>query len=163
MVIFLTLGVYSLNVSSIFPLQSDYIPLINIYFLLGVWFVFMSLCWFGVAEYLKGRAKLPIVLSFIISFLCLESLMKKKSNAKSEIEIFENVSSARKPTTFLNPCSKCETCEICIKQKKIEKQQADATREKIKNLKALNLIMFSFILLAQFISFTCIWILISKS
>ena len=79
MTIFLTLGVYGINVANIFPLQSDYIPTITIYFIMGITYTFLCLLWFVYAEYLKSKDKLPFVLvkiAAVSKILCFCSFKK---------------------------------------------------------------------------------------
>jgi hypothetical protein len=157
MTVFLTLGVYSINVSSNFPLQSTYIPTINIYFLLGVLYTFFSLGWFTISEYLRGLEVLPKLLLHIARIskfiFCFESNSTKitdKSKIGRTVKIFSKVQNMN--------CNKCEACENCLKNEETENIRKAHTMENLMNIKALNSLAFWIIFLAQFISYMIIWI-----
>ena len=160
MTIFLTLGVYGINVANIFPLQSDYIPTITIYYIMGITYTFLCLLWFVCAEYLRSKDKIPYVLIKVAAFgtiICFCSFRKSPAPPKipskaleedaNKIEIKEGFS-----------CRKCEVCDKCLKQKDTENKKADETKQKVSHIKALNYMVFWFILLAQLVTYLGIWV-----
>ena len=86
MTIFLTLAIYSVRIASDFPAQGEYIPIISIYFVLGLFYTFISLVWFTYAEYMRTKQRMPACLTQLAKFLrSLSSfkLIKTKSKVKS--------------------------------------------------------------------------------
>ena len=62
MTTFLTLAVYSLRVSADLPVQSEYFPLISVYFFIGLLLTFISLVWFVVANSFNVNQHVPYIL-----------------------------------------------------------------------------------------------------
>ena len=149
MAIFLTLGVYSLNVSNGFPLQSDYIPIVNIYFFLGILYTFFSFCWFILVEYLRGLPELPIVFTKISKLICIGYLEKNKIKNEFDIELNNNNNNVE----ILNI-----KCEVPNKSEFLmNKQESLLAKEKKSCTKALNISAFCILFLAQFISYFIVW------
>ena len=90
MSVFLTLGVYSLKVSSDFPMQSDSIPYIIIYYMMCVFFTFISLAWFVAFEYFKSLQDVPKAFRKLVEWMNLLSLRNrcrvKSAEALDKIE-----------------------------------------------------------------------------
>lgn len=55
----LTFSVYSLRISGDIPMQSEYLPLITLYFVLSISYTFFSLFWFILANYFLTKTYLP--------------------------------------------------------------------------------------------------------
>ena len=170
MTIFLTLGVYGINVANIFPLQSDYIPTITIYFIMGITYTFLCLLWFVYAEYLKSKEKLPFLLAKIASLakiLCFCSFRKSSPPPPLPPKAIEEGAAKKlnrievKTSNAEFNCNKCEMCDKCLKQKDAEKKKSDETKQKTTNIKALNYMVFWFILLAQLVTYLGIWVSLS--
>jgi hypothetical protein len=176
MLVLLTLGVYSNNISNSLPLQSDYIPLVNIYFLLGIAFSFISLCWFATVEYMKSRANLPRLMSKIAFVLkkirhfiyFWERVKQNKASqsfkVKKQIDKSLNFNNFIESTPIIieKVCNKCETCDICLKTKENEKTKADAIKAKLESIKAVNFLVFCFVLFGELISYLAIWIILAS-
>ena len=64
MTVFLTFGVYALKINGDMPTQSEYIPLVSIYFLIATLYTLLSLIWFVMANYfgIKNHIPKPLVL-----------------------------------------------------------------------------------------------------
>ena len=69
MTIFLTLAIYSVRIASDFPAQGEYIPIISLYFVLGLFFTFISLVWFTYAEYMRTKQRMPACLAQLAKLL----------------------------------------------------------------------------------------------
>ena len=80
--ILLSFAVFKLRLSDDVPVQSDSIPLINVYFTLCISFSLASMVWFSVLDYLKSRKRpLPkTIRMFIKNFACV--LMRIDLNEK---------------------------------------------------------------------------------
>jgi len=70
--------------------QSDSIPLINVYFTLCTSFSLFSMIWFSIVNHLRERKQLPICLRYLIlkyvEFISITSCSKNK-NKKDETHI----------------------------------------------------------------------------
>ena len=62
MVCFMTYSVYSLNFSSLFPQQSQYLMMITLYFLLSICWTLISMAWFLSCNSLISKAEMPKLL-----------------------------------------------------------------------------------------------------
>jgi hypothetical protein len=163
MTIFLTQGVYSINVSASFPLQSDYIPTITLYFLLSVLYTFLSLAWFVIAEFLKKQKNLPFLLEkMIIFFRNVLTLKKIKSITSNKVIIVQEAVVKKNDSNLLkNSCGKCETCNKCSEEKKAEEILNKAIQENESKINFLNYFVFSLVLISQLITYLIIWISLS--
>ena len=82
--IMLSFSVFKLRLSDDVPVQSDYIPLINVYFTLCMSISLFAMIWFSIIQILKERKKLKLAIInainlfvFIVFFLfafCLNFL-----------------------------------------------------------------------------------------
>ncbi|CAF0885550.1 unnamed protein product [Rotaria sordida] len=59
MICFMTYSVYSLNFSSLFPQQSEYLMMITLYFLLSICWTLISMLWFIIYNYFTTKAEMP--------------------------------------------------------------------------------------------------------
>ncbi len=183
MTVFLTFGVYALKINGDMPTQSEYIPLVSVYFLVATLYTLLSLMWFVMANYFVIKNHIPNLLVLIVQAVqCIkqkEEDKKKKdlsnqSTNKSPIETVNreatnnfkfkedsemrnrnstNIQFLAKPTC--NTCNKCEECDEIENKKKKNKNIFD------KNLKTLNLIAFSIVFLIMVVSNLCIWIIVA--
>ena len=55
----MTYSVYSLNFSSLFPQQSEYLMMITLYFLLSICWTLLSMMWFIIYTYITTKADMP--------------------------------------------------------------------------------------------------------
>ena len=86
MTIFLTLAIYSVRIASDFPVQGFYIPIISIYFIMGLLFTFISLLWFAYAEYLRTKKKIPkLMVKFSRLLTCLPFIYWVNSKQNNKI------------------------------------------------------------------------------
>ena len=76
--ILLSFAVFKLRLSDDVPVQSDSIPLINVYFTLCISFSLASMVWFSFLDYMKERKK-PLakwlrvfVLKYLCSIMCIK-------------------------------------------------------------------------------------------
>ena len=150
---FLTFAVTGVRISGEIPVQSEYLPLINLYILLSILYTLFGFIWFIIAKQLSDRHHLPLILvkiAFIVKkvFYCF---YKEKSENFVQDESIEKISDNEK-------CNYGIDCKHC--EKKLEKKKkSDAIKNELKvNVSALNLLAFLILFL---IIFTCnlgIWI-----
>ena len=134
----LTVAVYSLKVSGDIPIQSEYIPLISLYFYFSIFFTLISMMWFIIMNNCVTRNKLPIFfikLSSGIRFILYFSCKKEKNN---EYVVREG-------------------CSQCINNKQ------ESSHEIQSRVLALNLFISLLLLLFMVISDAIIWIKITNS
>lgn len=79
MTTFLTFSVYSLRVSGDIPIQSEYVPLITLYFLFSTVFTLVAFLWFLLANHFKERSTMPNVLLNLTDFI-----LRKADHLKSK-------------------------------------------------------------------------------
>ncbi len=77
------------------PVQSDSIPLINIYFTLCMGFSLSAMIWFSFTNLLKENKKVPkscrnLVVNYICYLMCINNFKTKKSSNKNLIDVEEN-------------------------------------------------------------------------
>lgn len=88
MTTFLTFAVYSLKIAGDITTQSEYFPLVSVYFIIAIGYTLISLMWFICANYYIIRNRLPRWMVFIAKYVKSESSEKKlelKSDESSEI------------------------------------------------------------------------------
>ena len=127
------MAIISVRVSNDIPIQSEYLPLITLYFLLSLLYAFLSYAWFVYLEDVKSKKNSSQIL--IKSLLWIKhkiigklNKVKPKNDPKQALESVENL--------------------------KIEIEQA---------IVALNYVAFFIMLLTMFVSFLSIWLIISSS
>ena len=127
------MAIISVRVSNDIPIQSEYLPLITLYFLLSLLYAFISFAWFVYLEDVKSKknsSKILIKLLLWIKNKIIGKLNKVKSKNNSQ-----------------------QTLEM----------EADKLKNEIKQaIVALNYISFMIMLLAMFVSFLSIWFIISS-
>ena len=64
---FMTFSVYSLRVSSEIPVESDFLPMVTLYFILGITYTFVSFNWFILANELAQKKDWPKFLKQLAS------------------------------------------------------------------------------------------------
>jgi hypothetical protein len=175
MTTFLTYAVQSLNIAGFLPVQSQYYPLISIYFLMSLICTFSSLVWFWYSNKLLTENKIPSSLRVVAKYVkkCLffifiptetnQEIFERKITPENDITITNldkaNVSKETEQKE-INKCNKCEIlCSKCVQYK----QRDDNKRKEKENneslIKALN-ILASFTVFSIFVTIhLCIWII----
>lgn len=166
--VFLALAIYSVRISSEFASQSEYIPLVSIYFMLGILFTFFALCWFVCKELIGKRDEIPKPLNIFANFIRKIFKRTRQVEVKSEPKSEENTDSD-KNSDLKKPipepvkhelCNKCDSCMKCLNEKDKEKIKKKIKEEKEANVNALNLFMLFVIFTCYFVSYLVIWLLI---
>ena len=122
----------SVRVSNDIPIQSEYLPLITLYFLLSLLYAFISYAWFVYFDDVKSKKNSSQVLVKLLLWIKLKTTgklikVKPKNDPQQTLESEEKIKS------------------------EIEQAIVD-----------LNHIAFMIMFLAMFVSFLCIWLLISS-
>lgn len=79
--IMLAFSVFKLRLSDDVPVQSDSIPLINIYFTCCMWFSLSAMIWFSLMNLFKEKQQVPNYLRhFVIKYVCF--IMCTRQNKK---------------------------------------------------------------------------------
>ena len=97
------MAIISVRVSSDIPVQSEYLPLIYVYFLLGLLYTFVSFIWFLISNVYKTNNYLPKHLKYFARALkrfyrCL--LIKRIF--KTEVAVLENRAEIEGLIIYLN-------------------------------------------------------------
>jgi hypothetical protein len=94
MTTFLTFGVYTITISNSIPVQSEYLPAINVYFILSSQFTLWSLVWFIAESLMRTTGYMPLFLKLYVDFWrwCIHSLRSvidqlAKSRRKKPVSI----------------------------------------------------------------------------
>jgi hypothetical protein len=188
MVCFMTYSVYSLNFSSLFPQQSDYLMMITLYFLLSIAWTLISMAWFSIANHYSTKGEMPKRLYAFCGLLqriplyCIPSPKQdKKKDGEfkidkeqcNNVEGIESIKSNRiDPTACVSviktneeakpKCNFCNRCEPC---------QADFDKDKVKGrskkdvegrCNALNYLVLFCVFLCMFVSDMAVWISMAK-
>ena len=111
MTVFLTFGVYALKINGDMPTQSEYIPIVSIYFIVSTIYTLISLVWFVIAHYfaLKSRIPKPLVFiaekfQYVFSFDWIAKIKepKKKPSPDSAAKLGSIESVYRSPIETIN-------------------------------------------------------------
>ncbi|CAF0940104.1 unnamed protein product [Brachionus calyciflorus] len=152
MTIILTFSIYSLRVANDIPVQSDYLPLITVYFMVSTIYSILSLIWFIAANHMLAKSKIP---SFMLklSKLFFTGQRKKSEKIVPHEIIVVDVS---------NEQEKLEKITIDKKMENIEKRDDKLDDKKLteKIIIIWNYIMFALMFSTIFICNLVIWITI---
>ena len=169
---FLTLAVYSLKVSSDFPTESLFFPIISIYFIIGIAHTLLSLGWFTISNYTKEKQVKPYwwinALANLKTFLdgLISKLLKIMFPSKSADKIAPKKNEPTQPVDlmdFKHICPNCDLCINCIKKKQNAESKNELKKEIDFKCAQVNKIMFTFILLSSLVCYTLIWMFITRS
>jgi hypothetical protein len=130
---FLSLGIISIRVSSDIPVQSSYLPLINLFFMLNLLFTFVSFAWFVASDQFRTKKYLPSILLKIMD-ICSRKKLNKQDNAPKNSD-----------------CSKVEQLELIAENTVSKLNEISPNFEEKLNL--LNLFAFLFMVIFMFISY----------
>jgi hypothetical protein len=89
----MTYSVYSLNFSSLFPQQSEYLMMITLYFLLSIGWTLLSMVWFIICNYIITKADMSKSLHAFcewlqkVLFCCFPSPPKQDTKTKENKNI----------------------------------------------------------------------------
>ena len=166
---FLTLAVYSLKVSSDFPTESLYFPIISIYFIVGIAHTLLSLIWFTISNYTKEKQAKPYWWINALANLktnldgLITKLLKIMVLSKSADKIAPIMTHPVDLIDFKLKCSNCDHCVMCIQKRQKDDLKNELKKEIDFKCAQVNKIMFMFILLSSIVCYTSIWMFITKS
>lgn len=188
MTCFMTYSVYSLNFSSLFPQQSEYLMLITLYFLLSIVWTLISMAWFIFYTYISTRTEIPKILDIVSEQLrklfscCYSSKISKEGKKKENINAVSDESAnnttpyfikQRKsevvvpsakilPSLHLKPkcqvCDRCDSCQNTIDQNKLKEINKKTIEAKCN---ALHNFIFLCIFAIMLFSNIALWLIIS--
>jgi len=94
---FLNMATISLRLSSEIPVQSEVFPLISLYFMLSIFYTFLSLIWFSICEQFKTRKYVPACFKSLARRFHRQNpqivIAKPKQNEENNEEISQQVAS----------------------------------------------------------------------
>lgn len=119
---FLSLGIISIRVSGDIPIQSSYLPLISVFFILNLLFIFVAFGWFCVLNQFRTKRYLPKFLSWILGIFSkktkakIDGVQVQDDNAKGkkENEIFEMKTARLNSIAFIIMLSFISLSYTCI-------------------------------------------------
>ncbi|RNA21549.1 neuronal acetylcholine receptor subunit alpha-10-like [Brachionus plicatilis] len=124
--IMLSFSVFKLRLSDDVPVQSDSIPLINIYFTLCMTFSLTAMVWFSIVNLLKERKKVPdfckmLVLKYLCYVMCIK-LDEKKSQSLDQEKLSMQI---KKGAVFLSGNSKDKYQKTTDKKTKMKHKNSE--------------------------------------
>ena len=132
------MGIISIRVSSDIPVQSSYLPLINLFFMLNLLFTFVSFAWFVASDQFRTKKYLPSILLKI-----MDNCYKIKLNkGGKQVNVTKNVYD-----------SKVEKLELIYENELSNKLNAEIDSKFDHYLNAINLIAFFLMFLFMFTSY----------
>jgi hypothetical protein len=172
MTTFLTYSVYAVRLSNDLPTQSEFLPLITLYFIVSTFFTLLSMFWFFLCNFILVKGSMPgMILKFCeilryrsISCNCLSKFSKTVPVTTiiiiQDVENDEEITSKEvlKENLDVISCQKCNNLLNCEKAENEEKEQAKTKKEFEINVSVLNyfaLFCFTILLLT---SLLCVWI-----
>ena len=180
MTMLMTFSVNSVRVSSDMPVESEFLPMVTLYYILGISFVFLAFNWFILANEFSTKNNLPKCLLKCV--LITKRIVFWKFNEKpfwlrrknvspsltlpSKDKIFDDTSiKTGVPEIKLKEvktCFNCDLCENCLKLKDAEKEKRSVKELNETNVAALNCFMF-FILFTIMLGCNLIaWLLVTN-
>lgn len=139
---FLNMGIISIRVSSDIPVQSRYLPLITLFFLLSLFYTFISFMWFTILEMFKSKNTLPKCLLLLAN--CLIKFRNLLNNCNK------------------SPNIKNQTIAIRVYSRNVADNSKDKKpNELFEKISVINILAFFIMFSMMFISYICIWIGIS--
>lgn len=98
--ILLSFSVFKLRLSDDVPVQSDSIPLINIYFTMCMSFSLSAMVWFSIINNLKDKKPLPhyircIILNYICTLMCVKLETKNNNSEANDTKVIINTNDLR--------------------------------------------------------------------
>ena len=140
---FLSLGIISIRVSSDIPVQSSYLPLINLFFMLNLLFTFVSFAWFVASDQFRTKKYLPSILLKIMDIFFRRKLNKRNK----QVNVTKTVDNLKVEQLELI----AENVVTATASKLIESPKKDLNFDE--KLKTLNLIAFLIMFIFMFISY----------
>jgi hypothetical protein len=147
----LTLTVNSVRVSNDIPIQSDYVPTITIYFVISIFYPFISMFWFVARNHFEKKCYLPIPLIKLVDFLQIFKSFKIKYKYRISKKP-ENIDQAYVSTCNLSDQIKTFNVD---KNKENDFKEDNKIQSKITILNYVTLVIFT---LCVFVSQLAIWL-----
>ncbi len=85
------MGIISIRVSSDIPVQSSYLPLINLFFMLNLLFTFVSFAWFVASDQFRTKKYLPSILLKIMDIFFRKKLTKRNK----QVNVTKNLDNSK--------------------------------------------------------------------
>ena len=137
--------------------QSLYVSLVSVYFILSMLCTFFALAWFSAQNYLITKGYLPIWLEKVAKLIktllcCLYSpkIVTVNKNANSSVNQDEQIA--------LSSCNKCEMCSKCKEiEEKVKKKKEEIAKIN-KDILVINYLILVIIFTALFLLHIIVWI-----
>jgi hypothetical protein len=155
---FLTFAVTGVRISGEIPVQSQYLPLINLYILLSIIYTLIGFMWFLIANHLSKKHHLPFLLermAFVIRKI-LFCIFKDSPKTFNKTELTEKISNDTKiDIEKCNFCGRCKNCEKKFEEERITNLKINEIKL---NVSALNYLAFFILFLIIFSCNLGIWV-----
>ena len=176
----MTFFVYTVSVSNTFPTQSIYLPMVNLYFMLGVSYTLSAYIWFIVCNDFYVKNYFPKFLSAKIlkriwfwkfdavpfwklcSCYTKSEYLVKKINETAKIsgpEINRELSLPKKKSA--RKCALCDVCEKCQKDKEKYKEKKKTKEYNESNISELNHFATVILILTELTCNLTVWLFVS--
>ena len=159
---FLTFAVYALRIASDMPIQSDYMPVITIYFLTSITYNMIAFFWFIYRNHVATKNDMPKFLEnfgnslkkvFCLCFRVTKTVPHKEETKKTNEPIAVTIPKEEVKKTKCRFCDRCSDCEAALK---VDKDKRKKERES--SIEAINYLFFIIFFIAIFVTQCAIWI-----
>ena len=179
MTTFMTFSVYSVRISGDMPVESNFLPMVTIYFILGITYAFVSMIWFIIANDFITKNKMPKVLIFFASIIKrilfwkfdenqkIKILPKPKILNKADVKaddkniLDEKMVQKKNQPELKSICHNCDHCTNCKLDKEKEKDKKKKKDVIESNVSALNHFMCFTMFLTVLTCNMFTWLIIS--
>ena len=188
MTILLTIAVYSVRISSDIPIQSEYLPLISLYFFLSILFTFIAMLWFIILNRFATNKTMPKLFMVVAEFMMniikrknkqvlVTPATEEKSDNKDEIVSIESKINSKQQNNELTAgfshtkikcrqkfnCLSQALCLKCSQSEEYEKEKINKNKYFESCLQIINNIFLCILFLIMFISNVAIWIIMASN
>lgn len=151
----LTLTVNSVRVSNDIPIQSDYIPTITIYFVISIFYPFISMFWFVIRNHFEKKCYLPVKIIRFVDFF----INCKKCRTKSKHRVVKKEEVSQIEQAYVNSCSQCGQNKTFNDDKNMVNDISKINDRKIHSrIALLNFFVLAVFTLCVFASQLAIWL-----
>lgn len=158
---FLTYSVNSVRISGDMPVQSDYVPTINIYFVFSIAFTMFCMMWFILCNQYMSNSKMPFFLLKLASYFDRNKVvpsMIDREDSKKDAKKDGNVVILVEESRHHESCNFCGRCESCKQASKEENDKQSKKKDFDRKVIIVNYIVLALSSVLMLICQLAIWI-----
>ena len=163
--IFMTFSIYSLRVSSDMPTQSQYLPMVTLFYMLGISYTLLALTWFILVNEWQTKSSMPKWLNCLAVcvqrtlFCCVFDIApfwKKGGATKTQVQAKSDA-----VKRLVSKCNNCDLCEQCLSNKQQEKTSKTKKQRHDTHLSAINCFVCFVLFVVMIVSNLVVWLFVS--